>query len=291
MSALDYQTLTALCDGRIGCRDCLCPACGPSRRSLANKRRRTLRVWYKERGFASYCCQRCGAQGYARDADAADHHHHDRVVVVVGGKDHAARQIEKARWLWSRREPIGGSPAEVYLQRARGYGGPLPATLGFLLPSRPGHHPALIGAFGIADEIEPGLVEIHDDRLHGVHLTLLKPDGSGKAEVEPGKFMVGPSKGWPIVVAPPNDLLGLAITEGIEDALSVHQATGLGCWAAGSAGRMPALAGTMPDYIECVTIYAHADEAGQRGAEGLADGLVGRGFEVFIEGASDEGIA
>ena len=85
----------------------------------------------------------------------------------------------------------------------------------------------------------------------------------------------------PIVIAPPNDLLGLAITEGIEDGLSVYQATGLGVWVAGSAGRMPGLADKVPNYIEAVTIYAHADEAGQRGANGLADALVERGVEVF----------
>lgn len=40
--------------------------------------------------------------------------------------------------------------------------------------------------------------------------------------------MIGRSKGAPIVLAPLNDLLGLIVTEGIEDALSAHQATGLG---------------------------------------------------------------
>ena len=47
--------------------------------------------------------------------------------------------------------------------------------------------------------------------------------------------MIGRSTGAPIVLAPLTDALGLAITEGIEDALSVHEATGLGVWAAGSA--------------------------------------------------------
>jgi hypothetical protein len=42
----------------------------------------------------------------------------------------------------------------------------------------------------------------------------------------------------PIVLAPPNDLLGSSITEGIEDALTMHEATGLGTWAAGSAARL-----------------------------------------------------
>jgi hypothetical protein len=71
--------------------------------------------------------------------------------------------------------------------------------------------------------------------------------------------MIGPSAGQPIVLAPVNDLLGLAITEGIEDGLAVHQATGLGVWAAGSATRMPALAHLVPSYIECITVYAHDD--------------------------------
>ncbi len=96
--------------------------------------------------------------------------------------------------------------------------------------------------------------------------------------------MLGPSMGLPIVLAPPNDLLGLAITEGIEDGLSVSQATGLGVWAAGAANRMPALAAAVPNYIDCVTIYAHADEAGKRGAFELARALQALGIEVLIEG-------
>jgi hypothetical protein len=50
-----------------------------------------------------------------------------------------------------------------------------------------------------------------------VHLTLLAPDGSGKADVEKPKLVVGPPGVLPIVLAPVNDLLGLAITEGIEE--------------------------------------------------------------------------
>jgi hypothetical protein len=36
--------------------------------------------------------------------------------------------------------------------------------------------------------------------------------------------MIGHSIGAPIVLAPPNELLGMAVTEGIEDALSSHEA-------------------------------------------------------------------
>jgi hypothetical protein len=88
----------------------------------------------------------------------------------------------------------------------------------------------------------------------------------------------------PIVLAPPNDLLGLAITEGIEDALTAYQATGLGAWVAGSADRLPRLGEMISSWIECVTIYAHPDEAGRNNAYALAERLYRRDVEVIIEG-------
>jgi hypothetical protein len=80
-----------------------------------------------------------------------------------------------------------------------------------------------------------------------------------------------------------NDLLGLAVVEGIEDGLSVFAATGLGIWVAGCASRMPTLAPAVPAYTDCVTVYAHDDD-GRRHCLVLADKLRARGFEVFIEG-------
>jgi hypothetical protein len=112
----------------------------------------------------------------------------------------------------------------------------------------------------------------------------LLPDGSDRERGEMAKIMIGRSLGLPIVLAPVNDLLGLAVTEGIEDGLSVFEATGLGIYGAGSAGRMSALADAVPCYVESVTIYAHGDDSGQRGARELAEGLSRRGMEVFIEG-------
>ena len=82
------------------------------------------------------------------------------------------------------------------MREVRAYDGPLPGTLSFLAPTKPEHHPALIAAFGIPDEIEPGVLEqLEVEQVRGVHLTLLKPDGSGKADTEPQKIMVGPSEG------------------------------------------------------------------------------------------------
>jgi len=90
------------------------------------------------------------------------------------------------------------------------------------------------------------------------------------------------------------DLLGLAITEGVEDGLSIHQATGLGVWVAGSAPHMGKLDGVkpdfsdavVPDYIDSVSIFADADadHQGERNAKRLAERLRARGIEVTIEG-------
>ncbi len=92
--------------------------------------------------------------------------------------------------------------------------------------------------------------------------------------------MVAHSVGFPIVLAPPNDLLGMSIAEGVEDGLTVHQSTGLGGWAAGSASRMPALAAVIPSYIECVTVVADDDADGHRFAGELGDRIRARRIEV-----------
>lgn len=138
----------------------------------------------------------------------------------------------------------------------------------------------MIAAFGLVDEPEPGVLG-EPRRVTSVHLTFLKPDGFGKADVDKPKIVIGRPRGCPIVLAPPNDLLGLAITEGIEDALSVHAATGLGAWAAGSAPFLPALVTAVPDYIECVHVVVDDDPAGRRHARELVDRLRSSGFEVF----------
>ncbi|MGY3125003.1 hypothetical protein ACVWXQ_008940 [Bradyrhizobium sp. S3.14.4] len=214
--------------------------------------------------------------------------------------DHDRRQHQKAAWLWSRRKPITGTIAETYLREVRGIACPLPPTIGFLPPARPEHRPAMIAAFGLCDEVEPGII-LAPRELLAVHLTLLKPDGSGKAEVEKpdsSKLIIGsPSVeiqrggktekiGRPIVLATPTDLLGLAITEGIEDALTVHQALGLGAWAAGSAPHLGKLGEAVPGYIDAVTIFADADadHQGERAATRLASRLRERGIEAIIEG-------
>ena len=195
-----------------------------------------------------------------------------------------AERIAMARALWARRCAIAGTPAETYFRRARAILAPLPATVGYLPPSPPRYpEPAVICAFGMAHEVEPGVLAIADNAVRAVHLIKLLPDGSGKAAVEPAKLSFGAVKGSPIILAPPNDLLGLVLTEGPEEALVAHQATGLGAWASGGATFLPALADVVPSYIEVVTIEVDDNEAGRTNSNRLAAALHARDIEVLLD--------
>jgi hypothetical protein len=119
-------------------------------------------------------------------------------------------------------QPLQGSIAERYLREARAYRGPLPPTLGFL-PARADYPPAMIAAFGIPDEPEPGTMVLPEHKLVGVHLTRLLPDGSDRERGERAKIMIGHSKGRPIVLAPPTNGLAIVVAEGIESTLSGHE--------------------------------------------------------------------
>ncbi len=285
-AGLDLQMIDELTGGKFGTHDTPCPLCSSTRKP-ANRRKRVLRIWRLDPDFASYHCAHCLEDGYVRNGSAA---RLDPAELERAGREAAQRErkataerLGKARWLWSKRRRLADTIGEAYLREARGYRGPLPATLGFI-PAHAGHAPSVIAAFGLPTEPEPGLLVIADDAVCGVHLTRLTPDGSAKAGTEHDKIMIGKSTGWPITLAPPNDLLGLAIAEGIEDALTAHQATGLAAWAAGSASRLPALADKVPNYIECVTVYGHGDKNGEDGARDLAAALTRRRIEVRVEG-------
>jgi putative DNA primase/helicase len=194
----------------------------------------------------------------------------------------AGHQREKARSLWRMSEPATGTIVEAYLRECRRIAVPLPGTVRFLPARKPNQHPTMITAYGIAGEPEPGVITISEAVITAVHLTLLKPDGSDKAGIKPNKITVASPAGRPLVLAPMNDLMGLVITEGIEDALSVHQATGLGAWAAGSAPFMPNLVRAIEQLAtareedaspECITIIVDDDPAGRRNVFDLAAAL------------------
>ena len=280
-SNLDIATINCLTDGCLGTHDVPCPLCGPFR-SPHGQRRKVVRIWRFDPGFAGFHCARCGEKGYVRDQDAPapDPVKLAKARAEAAERDsvHKADRLAKARWLWSQRRPIAGTIAERYLREARGIHCPLPATLGFL-PATNEYPPAIIAAFGLAHETEPGVIAIADDAVRGIHITRLLPDGSDRERGDCAKIMIGHSVGTPLVLARAGDMAGLAITEGIEDALTMHEATGLGVWGAGSASRLPALADVIPDYIESVTICVDDDPDGHHQSEALADRIQARRIE------------
>jgi Toprim domain-containing protein len=290
MSTLSYERLADLCDRKIGIHDGACPECGPSRRAATNRKRKVLRIWHDGGGFITYHCVRCGAHGWAR-ADGASVVDHQKILelkreATEHENSYAEQQLAKAMTLRRHSKPPQNTVVETYLREARGYSGPLAPSVRFL-PSFRKSYPAMIAAFAIADELEPGVLSIRDDQIRGVHLTFLKPDGSDKAGTERDKIMVGLSNGWPIVLAPANDMLGLIICEGIETGLSLYEATGCGVWAAGSAGRLPVLADKVPTYVDCISIAGEADE-GRKGAVALAEHLHARGLYCELRFLGDE---
>lgn len=222
--------------------------------------------------------------GLRRDRLESDEQRLRRKIEAARRK--VEKQTERRRvglWHWGRSHLADGTIVVTYL-RSRGITiNPLPATIRFSPADPPKYpYPAMIAAFGIPEEPEPGILRMPDGSVMGVHFTLLGPDGNGKAGTERDKFMVGYSTGWPIVVAPPSDSLAIVIGEGIETVLSVHQESGCGAWAAGTGGRLPTVADKVSDYIEAITIAAEADPAGGMGAYQLAECLGFRGIECNI---------
>jgi hypothetical protein len=193
---------------------------------------------------------------------------------IAWDKANRRRTVQR---LWRQKTRIRGSIAEIYLRDARKTRLPEDAefTFGYLAPTPPKYpHPTMIARFGAWPETT------------AVHLTYLKPDGSGKADCDPQKRIIGSPDGLPINVAwLKQDSTSLIITEGIEDALTMHEAVGLPTWAAGSAPMLPHLIDTVPETIETVTICVDDDVNGRKHSRALASGLIKRGIEVRIIGA------
>jgi hypothetical protein len=177
------------------------------------------------------------------------------------------------------------TPPWLYLNEVRGLPFDFAPTTIRYLPANPPRHEfaAMVLPIGLPEEPEPGRLIMTAAAIVGIHLTLLKADGS-KADRAPVKRRIGrDTVGAPIVIAPVNDLLGIVMTEGIEDAVAFHLATGLGAWAAGGATFMPALADAVPKYINLVTVASHPEPDAQRNAEELAVRLGRRGIVAEIQ--------
>ncbi len=180
----------------------------------------------------------------------------------------AANRRELARRIWTESVDARGTVAETYLQN-RGVRPPDRPVIRFhpFCPRSGGALPAMIAL----------MTDPATGKPCGVHRTFLAADGSGKAQVERPKMMLG-AAGVIRLDDPIGEGLGLA--EGIETALSVIQTIGWRpVWAAGTRGgieRFPIL----PSH--CLSIFADGDTPGQDAAKACATRWAAAGREVWI---------
>ena len=68
---IGLDTIDQLTGRRLGTFDVPCPECGPFKRMSRNQRKRVLRIWRSEPGYATFHCARCSEHGFARDRNSA----------------------------------------------------------------------------------------------------------------------------------------------------------------------------------------------------------------------------
>lgn len=192
-------------------------------------------------------------------------------------EDEAAAEKAEQRALacWRESQPIMGTVAETYL-RGRGITCVLPDSLRFHPDC---WHPSARRAPAMVARID-GLPRL------AVHRTYLRPDGGGKADLEPPKAMLGAALGGFVCLTKADG--PLVVAEGIETALSL--ASGLlarpaTVWAglsrAGVAGlRLPLRPGRL-------TIANDGDDPGRDAARQLAERASALDWTVSLLPAPD----
>lgn len=185
-------------------------------------------------------------------------------------QEKAVRRERQATRLWNEAVPIENTGAEVYL-RKRGITCPLPETLRFHPEC---WHPSARRIPALVALVEGG------ERI-AVHRTYLDRDGSGKADVEPSKAMLGAVAGGAIRLAEGSGTM--VIAEGIETALSL--ASGLlrepaDIWAALSTSGVRRL--HLPSRPGRLVIAPDGDAPGYAAAHALAERADALGWAVSL---------
>lgn len=181
-----------------------------------------------------------------------------------------ARRAEQARRIWDESRSITGSVAERYL-RGRAISCDLPSTLRF--------HPSCWHSSGVRLPAMVALIE--GSNGFAVHRTYLRPDGFGKAAVEPAKAMLGSVGGGAVrLYQAPG---ALVVAEGIETTLSLQSGllgTAGTLWATLSTSGMTML--RLPASPAELLVAADGDEAGRRAAFHLATRAAALGWQVSM---------
>ena len=186
-------------------------------------------------------------------------------------KAESQRKAAQAKRLGDEAQPIDGTPAETYL-RGRGITCQLPSTLRYHEGCWHGptakRYPALIAT-------------VQGAGLPAVHRTYLRADGSGKADLDSAKLMLGATAGGAVrLTEGPGPL---AVTEGIETGLSLASGllrTPATVWAALSTSGIRGL--HLPDHPGRLTIATDGDAAGRAAGHVLATRAHALGWQVSV---------
>ena len=123
-----------------------------------------------------------------------------------------------------------------------------------------------------------------DGELTGVHMTYLRRDGAGKADLpkEYQRECRGVIHGGAIRLMPFDPKVELLISEGLETGLAAAELFALPCWSAVYAGGLRSLA--LPPAVRRIIIAADNDVsgAGQRNALAAYDRWIAEGREVRL---------
>ncbi|MDA1029714.1 MAG: toprim domain-containing protein [Bacteroidetes bacterium] len=181
-----------------------------------------------------------------------------------------AQKLQWCRSIWNASESAKNSPVEAYLtSRGIDVMPPLIRCHGNLKHTGTGQSfPAMIAAVS----------RYPDNEITGIHRTYLQSDGSGKAKISSAKMMAGKCRGGAVQLVPCSNQL--ALTEGIETALSVLQATNIPTWACLSTGGLTGV--VVPETVTEILIFADHDEPGIRAANYASDRFRNEGRSARI---------
>ncbi len=189
---------------------------------------------------------------------------HARIEPVSANRAHALE-------IWRASTPAAGTLVERYLE-ARGITLPVPPSLRFSPDLRHGptgmRFPAIVAA----------VTEDENDGAVAVHRTYLAADGSRKAMVPSPKMGLGSLGNGAVQLAPAAPTL--ALTEGIEDALTVIQLFAQPAWAV-LGTRYDRVA--LPDVVRHVVIYADAGTPGLVAAHKAVEAFTYQRRKVTLE--------
>ena len=228
-------------------------------------------------------------EDYLGDGRATATNRHRQTPVVRTPKPDKAPPFEVLRRLWNEGHLLR-SPAAVVLRRYLAKRGvddihPMPMALKF-------HTRMLYTDYGADAQRErhPAMMAPltgPDGKMVALMRTYLSTDGNKASVKTPKKLLRARDaqlSGAAIRLFAAGPVLG--VTEGIENALSVYQATGMPVWAASNTALLGNL--EIPAAVERVVIWADNDvvkagkQAGRIAAEKLQDRLLEQGFEVEI---------